>query len=291
MFKEWFLLYLFFFSLSLSHTHTHTYTQTHIFCAFQKFDNFLPFFISKICRVFTFQTLRYLKFHLTNETGQYLLFNFNDCTVTSWHQNFWQLGPNMMRCEIWHHSYNLKNVKNTHGRVLLLVNLRPRTVTLLKVSLLHGCFSRSLNCTNGAKSHKPSQISSRAISGFWVGRILILEDCWTNSATLPDKEKRRTIIDIWKLKESKHTIPTSSFNPFHATDLFLPENIKNQGVLGGIETDQRYEMNLKICLKSMHQICNLSPLSRHLLISIVSICLNGWKTTLKTDTAARIVLF
>ena len=36
---------------------------------------------------------------------------------------------------------NLKNVKNTHGGVLL--------ATLLKVTLLHGCFSRFPNCTNG----------------------------------------------------------------------------------------------------------------------------------------------
>ena len=34
------------------------------------------------------------------------------------------------------HSYNLKNVKNIHGGVLLLVKLQATTVTLL-----HGCFS------------------------------------------------------------------------------------------------------------------------------------------------------
>ena len=28
----------------------------------------------------------------------------------------------------------------------------------LKVTLLHGCFSRFLNCTNGTKSHKVSHI-------------------------------------------------------------------------------------------------------------------------------------
>ena len=27
---------------------------------------------------------------------------------------------------IWHHLYNLKNVKNTHGRVLLLVKLQTK---------------------------------------------------------------------------------------------------------------------------------------------------------------------
>ena len=41
-----------------------------------------------------------------------------------------------------------KNIKNTHGRVL----------TLLKVTLLHGCFSRFVNCTNDIKSFKTSHI-------------------------------------------------------------------------------------------------------------------------------------
>ena len=40
----------------------------------------------------------------------------------------------VVRCTIWYHLYNLKNVKNTHGRVLILV----------KLTLLHGYFSRFL---------------------------------------------------------------------------------------------------------------------------------------------------
>ena len=43
-------------------------------------------------------------------------------------------------CAIWYHSYKLKNVKNTHGGVLL------------KVALLLGCFSRSWNCAYSIKS-------------------------------------------------------------------------------------------------------------------------------------------
>ena len=54
-----------------------------------------------------------------------------------------------MFCSIWYHLYNLKNVKSTHGGVLLL----------LKVTLLHGCFSHFLNCTNGTKSHNTSHIN------------------------------------------------------------------------------------------------------------------------------------
>ena len=47
-----------------------------------------------------------------------------------------------------------KNVKNTHGGVLLLVY----PATLLKVTLLHGCFSDFLNCANGTKSRNASHI-------------------------------------------------------------------------------------------------------------------------------------
>ena len=43
-----------------------------------------------------------------------------------------------------------KNVKSTHGGVLL------------KVTLLHGCFSRFLNCANGTKSPKASHLSVKA---------------------------------------------------------------------------------------------------------------------------------
>ena len=49
-----------------------------------------------------------------------------------------------MCCVIMYHLYNSKNVKNTHGELLKLV-------TLLKVTLLHECFSRFLNQKNGTK--------------------------------------------------------------------------------------------------------------------------------------------
>ena len=38
-------------------------------------------------------------------------------------------------CMMWHHLYNLKNVKNSHGGMLLLLKLT-------KVIFFHGCFSR-----------------------------------------------------------------------------------------------------------------------------------------------------
>ena len=59
----------------------------------------------------------------------------------------------VMRCAICHHLHNLKNIKNTHGRLILL---QPET--LLKVTLLHGSFSRFLNCTNGTKLRKASHV-------------------------------------------------------------------------------------------------------------------------------------
>ena len=40
-------------------------------------------------------------------------------------------------------------MKNIHGGVLIL---RLQPATLLKLTLLHGCFSRFLNCTNATKS-------------------------------------------------------------------------------------------------------------------------------------------
>ena len=56
-----------------------------------------------------------------------------------------------MLCTIWHHLYSSKIMKNTHGVLLLLVY----------VTLLRGCFSRFLNCTNGTKSRNASQMNIR----------------------------------------------------------------------------------------------------------------------------------
>ena len=54
-----------------------------------------------------------------------------------------------MLCAIWYHLYDLKNVKNTHGGVLLSVKL---PATLLKVTRVHDCFSSFLSCTDDTKS-------------------------------------------------------------------------------------------------------------------------------------------
>ena len=41
-----------------------------------------------------------------------------------------------MRCAIWYHLYNLKNLKNTHGRVLILVKLQAKACNFTKINAL-----------------------------------------------------------------------------------------------------------------------------------------------------------
>ena len=66
-----------------------------------------------------------------------------------WRSTFRALsGIYVLFCAIWYYLYNLKNVKNAHGGVLLLHG----------VTLSHRCFSRFLNFTNGTKSRKTAHI-------------------------------------------------------------------------------------------------------------------------------------
>ena len=67
---------------------------------------------------------------------------------------------NAMRCAIWYHFYNLKNVENTHGGVLISV----------KLTLPHGCFSLFLNCKNGTKSRNAPQMNDPLLHEDWVSR-------------------------------------------------------------------------------------------------------------------------
>ena len=48
--------------------------------------------------------------------------------------------------------------ENNHGGVLLLLKLQAAVCDLLKALLLHGCFSRFLDCTNGTKSRNASHM-------------------------------------------------------------------------------------------------------------------------------------
>ena len=61
-----------------------------------------------------------------------------------------------MLCAIWYHLHNLKNVKNTHGGMSILVKLQP---CFTKSNTLHGYFSRSLNCAN--RETHPMQINRK----------------------------------------------------------------------------------------------------------------------------------
>ena len=69
----------------------------------------------------------------------------------------------MLRATWWCQLYNLKSVKN--------ILFQP--ATWIKLPLLHGCFSRFLNCTNGAKSPKSSEIGwnyeIKSGSKYWRG--------------------------------------------------------------------------------------------------------------------------
>ena len=61
-----------------------------------------------------------------------------------------------MFCAIWYHLYNFKNVKNIHGRVLLLVKLQAFSLKLYeKLHSAMGVF-HVLNSTNGTKSRNAS---------------------------------------------------------------------------------------------------------------------------------------
>ena len=67
-----------------------------------------------------------------------------------------------MRCPIWYHLYNLENVKNTHGGMLILVKLQASSYSFTKINT-PPCFSRFLNCTNGTKSGHASHIVRRRL--------------------------------------------------------------------------------------------------------------------------------
>ena len=69
----------------------------------------------------------------------------------------------MVRCANWYHLYNLKNVKNTHGGVLLLVKLHA-----------DACMLKPL-CTNSTKSPKASHM----VTDYWL--LLHFGNCWGNT--------------------------------------------------------------------------------------------------------------
>ena len=81
---------------------------------------------------------------------------------------------NVMLCGICYHLYNLKNVKNTHGGVLFLVKLQASVYNFTRSLSPPWVFSRYLNCANGTKSRKASQI-------FFEKILLLFIKIWSNS--------------------------------------------------------------------------------------------------------------
>ena len=64
-----------------------------------------------------------------------------------------------MLSAIWNHLNRSKNVKNAHGRLLLLFKLQASVCIFTQSNtLLHECFSRFFNCANGTKLCKTSRI-------------------------------------------------------------------------------------------------------------------------------------
>ena len=60
----------------------------------------------------------------------------------------------VMHCAILYHLYNLKNVKNTHGGVLILVKLQASACNFTKINTPPWAFFTFLNCTNGSNRAK-----------------------------------------------------------------------------------------------------------------------------------------
>ena len=61
----------------------------------------------------------------------------------------------VMRCVIWHHLYNKKREKDPWTSV---------NFSKVPLTLLHGCFSRFFNCTNGTKSRNAPHSTREADS-------------------------------------------------------------------------------------------------------------------------------
>ena len=58
----------------------------------------------------------------------------------------------VMHCVIWYHLRDLKNVKNSHGGVLVLVKLQTSAGNFTIINTAAWVFFMFLNCTNGTKS-------------------------------------------------------------------------------------------------------------------------------------------
>ena len=75
-----------------------------------------------------------------------------------------------MLCAIWYNLYNSKNVKSTHGRVLLLVKLQAKVFNFNKNNTPPWLFFTFLNWVNGAKLRKASHLDFHLLlKNHWFG--------------------------------------------------------------------------------------------------------------------------
>ena len=65
-----------------------------------------------------------------------------------------------MLCAIWYNFHNLKNVKNTNGRVLRLAKLQNSAYNFINSNTYQWVFLRFLICVNGSKLYKASHIET-----------------------------------------------------------------------------------------------------------------------------------
>ena len=122
----------------------------------------------------------------------------------------------MMRCAIWYHLYNLRNVKNTHGGVLLSVKLQVKACNFT-VTLFHGCFSRFLNCKNGTKTRKAIYYHQHYFHCHYYFNVNvgnINKWYWFKSSLII------LVIITVRWFDGFH-FRTTLFNSFHSTSLFL----------------------------------------------------------------------
>ena len=104
---------------------------------------------------------------LENQRSSYVFRRFRKRTVTwmvneSWYFQNFNAGPEYMRRFIWFGT--ICAIQKKWKTPMEEGCFTFSSITLLKVTLLHGCFSRFLNCTNHANCTKSGKTSHILIS-------------------------------------------------------------------------------------------------------------------------------
>ena len=123
----------------------------------------------------------------------------------------------LMRCVIQYHLHNFKK-REKHS----WCSCRLKPATLLKVTLLHGCFSRFLNCADFTKLHKTSQIivsaSKPSLSNFSFFLIVL---CPVYSGSFFETFHTKGQYNSIRLIESCECIP-GAFPQIFTVPIFQP---------------------------------------------------------------------